>query len=193
MDAVSHARTTPVEGSPPASNDVFDVLSNRRRRYALHHLKRHAGAVSLAALSQQVAAWEQGVAPEGLVYEDRKSVHTSLSQFHLPRMAEAGLVEFDPDEGVVRLTEAGADVEVYLETVAGKELPWHRYFLLLSVLSVGVVLGTTVGVPGLAGVPPLALAGVIAAAFLCSSLAFLYDSEYRMRVGSGGFAPESDA
>ena len=172
---------------------MFDVLSNRRRRYALHHLKRQAGPVSLAELSRQVAAWEQGVDPEGLVYEDRKSVHTSLSQFHLPRMVEAGLVEFDPDEGAVRLTEAGVDVEVYLETVAGRELPWHRYFLLLSVLSVGVVLGVAVGVPGIADLPPLALAGVIATAFLCSSLAFIYDSEYRMRVGSGGFAPGSEA
>lgn len=190
---MSHARPTLLERSTPRTNDVFDVLSNRRRRYALHHLKHHPGPVSLAALSGQVAAWERGVDPEGLMYEDRKSAHTSLSQFHLPKMHEAGVVEFDPEEGVVSLTEQGAEIEVYLETVAGNELPWHRYFLLLSVLSVGLVLAVAVGVPGLAGIPGLALAGLVATAFLCSSLAFLYDSRYRMRVGNQGVPPETEA
>lgn len=188
---MSHARPAPLDRSALPANDVFDVLSNRRRRYALHYSKSHPGPVSLSELSRHVAAWEQGADPEALAYEDRKSAHTSLSQFHLPKMHEAGLVEFDPEEGTVRLTETGAEVEVYLETVVGRELPWHRYFLLLSVLSVGVVLAAAVGVPGLAGVPPLALAGGIAAAFLCSSLAFLYDSRYRMRVGAGELPSET--
>ena len=190
---MSHGRSTPLDRSSPRPNDVFDMIGNRRRRYALHHLKRRSGPVSLAALSRQVTAWERGVDPGGLTYEDRKSAHTSLSQFHLPKMHEAGLVEFDPEEGVVRLTETGAEVEVYIETVAGRELPWHRYFLLLSVLSVGLVLAVAVGAPGLAGVPALALAGLVAAAFLCSSLAFLYDSRYRMRVGGQEVPPETEA
>ena len=175
--------------SPP-STDVFDVLSNRRRQYALYHLKRRPdNRASLVELSRWVAAWEQGANPEELTYEDRKSAHTSLSQFHLPKMREAGLVEFDPDDGLVRLTDTGAEVEVYLETVSGSELPWHRYFLLLSVLSVVVVAAAAVGVPFVAAVPGLGLAGLIAGAFLCSSLAFLYDSRYRMRVGREGAPP----
>ena len=177
----------------PPSTDVFDVLSNRRRRYALHHLKQRPDhRVSLAELSSRVAAWEQGTDPEELTYEDRKSAHTSLSQFHLPQMRDAGLVEFDPADGVVRLTDRGAEIEVYLETVGGNDLPWHRYFLLLSVLCVGVVAAVDVGVPVLAAVPGLVLASLIAAVFLCSSLAFLYDSQYRMRVGGDGSPPERE-
>ena len=172
---------------------MFDVLSNCRRRYALHHLKRRSGhQVSLAELSRRVAAWEQGTDPEELTYEDRKSAHTSLSQFHLPKMRDAGLVEFDRSDGVVRLTDTGAEIEIYLETVGRNELPWHRYFLLLSLLAAGVVAATGVGVPLLTGVPGLALAGLIAAAFLCSSLAFLYDSQYRMRVGRRTTPPEGE-
>lgn len=146
--------------------------------------------MSLAELSRRVAAWEQGADPEKLTYEDRKSAHTSLSQFHLPKMRDAGLVEFDSADGVVRLTDTGAEIEIYLETVGGNELPWYRYFLLLSLLSAGVVLAVVAGVPVLAGVPGLVLAGLIAAVFLCSSLAFLYDSRYRMRLGGGGDPPD---
>ena len=187
---MSQARSGWHERRRPPSTDVFDVLSNRRRQYALHHLKRRPGnRASLAELSQCVAAWEQGADPEELTYADRKSAHTSLSQFHLPKMREAGLVEFDPEDGLVRLTDTGVEVDVYLETVRGNELPWHRYFLLLSVLSVGVVLGAAVGVPGLAAVPGLGLAALVAGAFLCSSLAFLYDSRRRMRVGREGVPP----
>lgn len=167
------------------------MLSNRRRRYALHHLKQRSNhRASLAELSRRVTAWEQGTDPAELTYEDRKSAHTSLSQFHLPKMHEAGLVEFDPEEGVVRLTDTGADVEVYLETVGTNELPWYRYFLLLSVLSVAVVLAAATGVPFLADVSGMVLAELVAAAFLCSSLAFLYDSRYRMRLGREGRPPE---
>jgi hypothetical protein len=173
---------------------VFAVLSNRRRRYALHHLKqRPDGAVPLGDLSRRVAAWELGVDPEDLTYEDRKSVHTSLSQFHVPKMCDAGLVEFDAEHGIVELTDAGADLDVYLETVRGHEIPWYRYFLLLSVLSGALVVASAVGVPLLASVPGLAVAGLVVAAFLCSSLAFLYDSRYRMRVGNEGPPPEWDA
>jgi len=176
---------------PPPSTDVFDVLSNRRRRYTLYHLRQRADhRASIRELSRRVAAWEQRADPEGITYEDRKSAYTSLSQSHLPKMHEAGLVEFDPEEGVVRLTETGADVEVYLETVRGNELPWYRYFLLLSLLSVAVVVAAATGVPGLAAVPGLVIAGLLAAAFLCSSLAFLYDSTYRMRLGREGRPPE---
>ena len=187
---MSQARSRWHERRRPPSTDVFNVLSNRRRQYALHHLKRRPdNRASLAELSRRVAAWEQGANPEDLTYEDRKSAHTSLSQFHLPKMREAGLVEFDPEDGVVRLTDTGAEVEVYLETVRGNELPWHRYFLLLSLLSMGVVLGAAVGVPGLVAVPGLGLAGLVAGAFVCSSLAFLYDSRHRMRVGREGAPP----
>lgn len=177
-------------GLPP-STDVFDVLSNRRRRYALHHLKQRSDQrASLAELSRRVTAWEQETDPAELTYEDRRSAHTSLSQFHLPKMHEAGLVEFDPEERVVSLTDTGADVEVYLETVGGNELPWYRYFLLLSVLSAAVVVAAATGVPFLAGVSGMVLAELVAAAFLCSSLAFLYDSRYRMRLGREGRPPE---
>jgi len=189
---VSRASSGERRGQRPLPTDVFDVLSNRRRRYALHHLKRRADhRASLAELSRRVAAWEQGADPEELTYEDRKSAHTSLSQFHLPKMREAGLVEFDPEDGVVRLTDTGTEVEVFLETVGGNELPWHRYFLLLSVLSAATVGAAAAGVPLLAGIPGLALAGLVAAAFLCSSLAFLYDAR-DMRVGRKGEPPDPE-
>ena len=171
---------------------MFDVLSNRRRRYALTHLKRRADhRASLAELSRRVAAWEQGADPEELTYEDRKSAHTSLSQFHLPKMREAGLVEFDPEDGVVGLTDTGADVDVSLETVHGNDLPWHRYFLLLSALAVATVGAAAAGVPLLAGVPGLAIAGLVAVAFLCSSLAFLYDAR-SVRVGREAELPDPE-
>ena len=174
----------------PPPTDVFDVLSNRRRQYALHHLKQRSDhRASLTELSRCVTAWEQGTDPDELTYQDRKSAHTSLSQFHLPKMRDAGLVEFDPDDGVVRLTDTGARVEVYLETVSGNELPWHRYFLLLSVFSASVVVAAVVGVPLIDAVPGIVIAELVAAAFLCSSLVFLYDSRYRMRVGSAGPPP----
>jgi len=97
-------------------------------------------------------------------------------------MHEAGLVEFAPEERVVRLTGTGADVEVRLDDRSRERTPVAPVFLSLSPLSVVAVVAAATGVPGLAAVPGLVLAGLLAAAFP-------YDSTYRMRPGRRGRPP----
>jgi hypothetical protein len=174
-----------------SDGDVFEVLSNQRRRYALHYLKQHAdGPVEMGDLSTRVAAWEAGIDPVEVTYDQRKSVHTSLYQYHAPKLEETGLVEYDSRAGVVELTDAGADVDLYLEAVRGRELPWASYFVLLSLFSTALVSAAWLSVPPFGELPALAGGGFVAAAFLVSSLVFAYDSRTAMRVGSAGPPPE---
>ena len=170
--------------------DVFEVLSNQRRRYALHYLMQRPGEqVAMGDLSTQVAAWEEGVDPEAVTYDQRKSVHTSLYQYHAPKLDETGLVEYDSRGGVVTLTDAGSDVDLYLEAVRGREMPWASYFLLLSVFSAAFVGAAVLPIPPLAGLPTAACAGFVVSVFLVSSLVFAYDTRTAMRFGSDGPPP----
>lgn len=171
-------------------SDVFEVLSNQRRRYALHYLmQRPDESVEMGELSTQVAAWEHGVDPQTVTYDQRKSVHTSLYQYHAPKLDETGLVEYDSRGGVVELTDSAADLDLYLEAVRGREIPWASYFVLLSMFATAVVGATWLGAPPFAGLSGYVSAGVVVAAFLVSSLVFAYDSRTAMRFGSAGPPP----
>lgn len=55
-------RVEQTETSGPLTTDeVFEILSNHRRRYALNHLERNGERTSLGELSENVAAWENGI------------------------------------------------------------------------------------------------------------------------------------
>jgi hypothetical protein len=171
-------------------DELFDVLSNSRRRYVLHYLKQRNGErVDLSELSTLVTAWEKRIAPEKIDYADRKSVHTALAQFHLPKMDDAGVVNFHSQRNIVELTNEGDDLTVLLETARGNDVPWSTYFASVSVLALGFVFGAQAGLPLVASVSGADAAAFVTAAFTLSSLVFLYDSRYRMRVGRDGPPP----
>lgn len=93
---------------------VFELLSNRRRRYALDHL-REVGRdeLSVGALADAVAAREQDAGDgDG---PTRQSVYVSLQQTHLPRLVEAGVVDHDPASKRVTRGRAFGAVRPYLE------------------------------------------------------------------------------
>jgi hypothetical protein len=178
--------TQPPETDPARPNgdvstltidELFEVLSNKRRRYAFYYLLGRDGTdpVDVTALSSQAAAWELDTDPEEITYADRKNVHTSLAQFHLHKMDELGLVEYDADERTVRLTEAGADLDLYGrgETDGGVER-WSGFLLLVAGATVLFTGGAWLDVPVLAVLPDGAVGLAGAGVFLLAAAAFWY-------------------
>ena len=81
---------------------MFGLLSNERRRRLLKELDRR-GTATLDEMARVVAAAEQGTSTEEVETNARKSVHVSLYQTHVPRLAEAGVVDYDSDAKTVSL------------------------------------------------------------------------------------------
>ncbi|MFC4448925.1 DUF7344 domain-containing protein [Halorussus aquaticus] len=155
-------------GQETLSEDlIFDVLKNRRRRYTLHYLKQEERPVELSELAEQVAAWENDTTIEGLSANERKSVYTSLYQTHLPKLADAGIVDYNQNRGVVELSENAAQLEGYLRPQ--DEFPWIRYYLALSVVSAILVVGDLLGVPPFDAIPDEIWGILIVAAFALSA------------------------
>jgi predicted house-cleaning noncanonical NTP pyrophosphatase (MazG superfamily) len=174
-----------------ARDEVFEILRNRRRRFVLHYLKqRQSAPIDLAELSNQVAAWENDKPVDELTYNERKTVQNSLYQFHLEKMQDFGVVEYDRRSGEVLLTAAAADLDLYLEAVPEEEIPWSLYFVGLSVLATLLAGGVWLDVWFLAAVPATGWFLLASLAFLISSAAFFYQNRYRMRIGSKGAPPE---
>lgn len=83
---------------------LFDLLSSARRRYVVRHLLQHGGEAEFAALVDHVAALEVDTSTGELTADERKPVYVSLRQTHLPRLDEAGVVEYDQHRGTVSAT-----------------------------------------------------------------------------------------
>lgn len=175
-----------------STEDVYQVLSNRRRRYAIHYLKQSDETVDVSTLAEQVAAWENHKSVTELDSQERKRVYISLYQSHLPTLEERGLVNYDDDRGVVELTDSIADAEVYLEVVAGENVPWSYFYLGLSLVSGLLVMLTYFEVGILGNIPPIVIAGIITALFAGSAVLQTLQTG-RMQLGDEGPPPELQA
>ncbi|QAU12848.1 hypothetical protein EKH57_08980 [Halorubrum sp. BOL3-1] len=181
-------------GAEPAADisedDLFDVLANQRRRFAVHLLKREADdTLEIGEMAEQIAAWENETDTAEITSSERKRVYTALQQSHLPKMDDAGVVEFNKARGVVEPTAALTDVDVYLDVVEGQEIPWSEYYLGLSGVAAALVAAVWMGVWPFTVLPEMAWTLAIVVAFAFSALAHKYYTT-QMKVGRGEDPPE---
>lgn len=96
-------------------DELFTLLSSSRRRHVVELLDEQGGEAMFRELTDAVARRETG---EPVRYDQRKRVYVSLRQSHLPRLADAGVVEYDRDRGTIRATPLFETVLRPLESVA---------------------------------------------------------------------------
>lgn len=114
---------------------VYDLLSNGRRRFVISRLRRAEGPVSVNDLSEAVAAWENDVPESELTDKQIKRVYVSLYQIHIPKLDEAGLVDYDKDSGLVELTPAVSELDSYLPEQESDEERPRRWLLLYTAIA----------------------------------------------------------
>jgi hypothetical protein len=174
--------TTPEDLS---KNEIFDLLRNQRRRFVLHYLKNNPDEeVTIGTLADQVAAWEYAIPLEEVSSTQRKRVYTTLQQSHLPKMDEAGIVEFDGDRGTITPTSVVADLTIYLEIVPGREFAWHEFYLGLGAVCSALMAAVWAGIWPFAFAPPIIWGTVISAAVAISAAVHVY-TQRSMGIGAG--------
>jgi hypothetical protein len=171
-------------------DEIYETLSNRRRRYALHYLMQRAGEhIALSDLAAQIAAWENGGNIDGTTSTERRQVYTALQQFHLPKMEEMAIVAYDQGEGTVELTDAGADLDVYLDVIRGSDIPWSLYYVGFSAASVVLAAAVVTNIYPIHLLPTIAWVVFLVAVLCISSLMHLYDTRAK-KLGAEGSPPE---
>ena len=118
----------------PSRDEVLTALSNRRRRNVITYLKENGDDARVRDIAEQLAAWENDREINEVTYKQRKRVYTALHQSHLPKLADSGFIEYEPDRGIVSLTEESRKLEVYLEVVSENEILWSEYYVGLAVV-----------------------------------------------------------
>jgi hypothetical protein len=170
----------------PTRGKIFDLLSNHRRRYAIHYCKREDCPVELGDLAEHVAAWELDKEVDEVTSAERKRVYSSLQQTHLPTLERANMIEFD--DRTIELTDGAADLDVYLDIVPGDSIPWGVYYLGLSVVSVTVIVGLWIEIVPTGIVPPLGWATVLIGLFTTSAIIHVIQNR-RNHLGMAGRPP----
>ena len=174
-----------------SKGEIFDVLRNQRRRFVLQYLKRRDEPVELGDLATQVASWEYRTPCDEVSSEQRKRVYTTLQQTHLPRMAEAHIVDYDSEAGLIQPTARTRDLSIYLEIVPGSELPWREYYLSLGAVSTALCAAIWGGVYPFTLLPTVAWATLIALTLTVSASIHIY-YERNMHLGDLEVPPELD-
>lgn len=141
----------------------YDILKNERRRLVLRYLFENETPASLSTLSEHVAGVENDKDPRKLDSQERKRAYVGLYQCHLPRMDDAGVIDFNKDRGLVEKGTHAEQLEPHvLPDDEGQPAAVWAY-LLGSVFGLGVYLVTQspmLGVQWL-GAPVLALTLVV--------------------------------
>ncbi|MFB6159614.1 MAG: DUF308 domain-containing protein [Haloferacaceae archaeon] len=203
MSAISEGTT--VGGSPDATgeesdanggeaddlsrDEVYELLSNHRRRFALHYLQRNEVATDVGTLAEHVAAWENEVPVAEVTSTERKRAYTSLQQFHLPKLDEKDVVDFDERAGTVELAPTAENLRVYLEVVDEHDVPWSLYYLGLALVGGALWSLTALGVAPFGSIPPAAWTVFLVVALVVSAAAHTYVTR-RNRLGQGTSPPE---
>jgi DNA-binding transcriptional ArsR family regulator len=153
----------------PSRDELFHVLRNRRRRFAIHHLKRTDEPVDVGDLATQVAAWENEVPVDGVTSTQRRRVYNALQQTHIPELEETGIVETERRE--VELSDYAEKLDIYMEVVPGNDIPWSEYYLGLGAVGTAAVAVTWLDVGPFALVPDATVGLFLAVALVVSALA----------------------
>jgi hypothetical protein len=113
IEATIGQQTAP-EGPP--TDVVFDLLSQSHRRFVLYCLHRHDGAMDLPRLVDSVVRLAETSRVQAS--PAHHSVSLQLTHATLPRLADADVVVYDRQAGVVWPTEAVAAMEPLLDLAA---------------------------------------------------------------------------
>lgn len=129
-DAVAGAAADPDQPGDPATEDHreghadadeplpldlrYELLKNRRRRRVLEYLEDEADSTTLGTLAEHLAAEENDKPVAALTSSERKRVYICLYQCHLPKLDDAGVVEFDNDRGTVERSDRASELSSYL-------------------------------------------------------------------------------
>lgn len=90
---------------PLDPDDVFEAVSNGRRRRVILSADRTEDCVSADDLAVELKAFENSITPSAVTGKQPMQVYIPLTQRHLDRLDEIGAVEYDQRLKQVRSTD----------------------------------------------------------------------------------------
>ena len=89
------------EESTESLDEAFELLAHTRRRLLLEVMRTYDQQLTLPDAAEEVAVRESGRSVTDLSAERVANVYISLYHDHLPRLVDAGLLEYDQERDLV--------------------------------------------------------------------------------------------
>ncbi|SDJ82694.1 DUF7344 domain-containing protein [Natronorubrum texcoconense] len=89
------------EASARTVDQAFGLLSDQRRRHFLEVMRTYGESLTLPDAAEEVAVRETGCKVTNISAERVHEVYISLYHDHLPRLVDAGLLEYDQERDLV--------------------------------------------------------------------------------------------
>lgn len=97
------------DAEPSGRDELRAALAEHGRRHVLRCLRSAETPMALADLTDELVRRVGDASPTG-VQDERERIYALLYHLHLPKLADGGLVSFDPDRKLVDLREDGTDL-----------------------------------------------------------------------------------
>lgn len=97
---------------------VFDALADERRRFILRYVIDQSGGVGFDELANGIHNRETRSNGGFSERDDRERIRCALYHSHLPKLDDAGIVEFDRTHDTVHLTLDGVRLDLCRDLVA---------------------------------------------------------------------------
>lgn len=156
-----------------SDTEVFDILQNPRRRAVLRCLHRADGEMAFDDLIDQVAIWETNSSIEELETAQRRRVYVSLTQSHIPKLEQAGVIAYHEDDKIVERRPAARQLDTYLDVHSGNDNLWPVVYLTAGLGSLGLTAAHWFQLPVINSLSQLLLSAGIVGLFLVLSVAHL--------------------
>jgi len=95
---------------PMSPEDVFQAVSNSRRRRVILSVDRVEHGVDANQLSIEIASRENAIDPSKMTGEQRSRVYVNLVQDHLITLDELNVARYDPRSKLVESTDTTASL-----------------------------------------------------------------------------------
>lgn len=100
-----------LDGDSLTVSERYEILADEDRRYALYCLEKYGETLALADLADEVARLKHDRPLPEIDPEVVKRVYLRLYHSHVPKLTDAGIVEYDQERDLVRLCRQLSDVE----------------------------------------------------------------------------------
>jgi hypothetical protein len=133
---------------------TFEILKNRRRRLILGYLENEADPTPIGELAEHIAAIENNIDTRQLDSQQRKRVYIGLYQCHLPKMDDAGVIEYNQTRGLVELNDSATPLYEYLDPQEPEPqgIGGHHYLLFTSLFGVIFLITQVSSIPSMTNI-----------------------------------------
>jgi len=119
----------------------------------------------------------------------RRNVYSTLQRTHLPKLEKKNVVTVDKERNYVQATPKLKNLEIYVEVLGSKEIPWSLYYVGLAGVAVSLLIAVMIDTPVFGAFDPFDVGVFTITAFGLSSIVHHIIGK-RTRLGNAEKPPE---